>query len=46
MELAKEGKLTVHIDRTFPLDQAAQAQQLLAGCHTHGKIILEIRKES
>ncbi|MCX4859520.1 NADP-dependent oxidoreductase [Streptomyces canus] len=40
VELAEEGKLTVHVDRTFPLDQAAQAQRLLAGGHTRGKIIL------
>ncbi|WSQ14289.1 NADP-dependent oxidoreductase [Streptomyces sp. NBC_01231] len=45
VELAEEGKLTVHIDRAFPLDQAAQAQQLLAGGHAHGKIILENRME-
>ena len=45
MELAEEGKLTVHVDRTFPLDQAAQAQQLLALRPHPGKIILENRKE-
>jgi NADPH:quinone reductase-like Zn-dependent oxidoreductase len=46
VELAEEGKLTVHVDRTFPLDQAAQAQQLLAAGHTRGKIILENRTEA
>lgn len=46
VELAEEGKLTVHVDRTFPLDQAAQAQQLLAGGHARGKIILENRREA
>ena len=46
VELAEEGKLTVHIERTFPLDQAAQAQQLLAGGHTRGKIALENRREA
>lgn len=46
VELAEEGKLTVHIDRVFPLDQAAQAQQHLAGGHTRGKIVLENRKEA
>jgi NADPH:quinone reductase-like Zn-dependent oxidoreductase len=45
VELAEEGKLTVHVDRAFPLDQAAQAQQLLAGGHARGKIILENRTE-
>jgi NADPH:quinone reductase-like Zn-dependent oxidoreductase len=46
VELAEQGKLTVHVDRTFPLEQAAQAQQFLAGGHTHGKIILENRREA
>jgi NADPH:quinone reductase-like Zn-dependent oxidoreductase len=46
VELAEEGKLTVHVSRTFPLGQAAQAQQLLAGGHARGKIVLENRKES
>ncbi|GAA2916047.1 MULTISPECIES: NADP-dependent oxidoreductase [Streptomyces] len=45
VELAEEGKLTVHVDRIFPLDQAARAQQLLAGGHARGKIILENRME-
>ncbi|MET7647784.1 NADP-dependent oxidoreductase [Streptomyces sp. NPDC005426] len=45
VELAEEGKLTVHVGRTFPLDQAAQAQQLLADGHARGKIILENRRE-
>ncbi|MFC9679214.1 NADP-dependent oxidoreductase [Streptomyces sp. NPDC056948] len=46
VELAEEGKLTVHIDRAFPLDQAAQAQQLLAGGHVRGKVVLENRREA
>jgi NADPH:quinone reductase-like Zn-dependent oxidoreductase len=46
VELAEEGKLTVHVDRAFPLDQAAEAQRLLAGGHTRGKIILENRREA
>lgn len=46
VELAEEGKLTVHVDQAFPLDRAAQAQQLLAGGHAHGKIILENRMEA
>jgi NADPH:quinone reductase-like Zn-dependent oxidoreductase len=46
VELAEEGKLTVHVDRTFPLDEAAQAQQLLAGGHARGKIVLENRREA
>ncbi|MEV0218896.1 NADP-dependent oxidoreductase [Streptomyces sp. NPDC050704] len=46
VELAEQGKLTVHVGRTFPLDRAAQAQQLLAGGHARGKIVLENRTEA
>lgn len=45
VELAEEGKLTVHVGRTFPLEQAAQAQELLAGGHARGKVILVNRRE-
>ncbi|MCX4564439.1 NADP-dependent oxidoreductase [Streptomyces phaeochromogenes] len=45
VELAEEGKLTVHVGRTFPLEEAAQAQQLLASGHVRGKLVLENRKE-
>lgn len=34
VELAEEGKLTVHVERAFPLGEAAQAQQLLAAWAT------------
>ena len=34
------GKLRIKIDRTFPLDQAAQAQEALAGRQTSGKVLL------
>ncbi|TRO55566.1 NADP-dependent oxidoreductase [Streptomyces sp. IB201691-2A2] len=45
VELTEEGKLTVHVERTFPLDKAAQAQQLLADGHVRGKIVLEDSRE-
>ncbi|MER6274152.1 NADP-dependent oxidoreductase [Streptomyces sp900105755] len=45
VELAEEGKLTVHVDSAFPLGQAAEAQRVLAGGHVRGKIVLEIREE-
>jgi NADPH2:quinone reductase len=35
-----EGKLKVRVDRTYPLEQAAQAQQDLASRATAGKILL------
>lgn len=34
------GKLTVRIDRTFPLAQAADAHRYLEGRHTKGKVLL------
>jgi len=42
--LADEGKFRVHIDRTFPLAEAAQALELNRQGHTGGKIILEVSR--
>jgi NADPH:quinone reductase-like Zn-dependent oxidoreductase len=39
-ELADEGKLTVAIDETFPLAQAAEAHQRLEDGRARGKIVL------
>jgi hypothetical protein len=36
----------VHIDRRFPLDGAAEAQQLVADGHVRGKVVLETRSGS
>jgi NADPH:quinone reductase-like Zn-dependent oxidoreductase len=36
------GKLHVHIDGTFPLEQAAEAQAQIESRHTKGKIVLTI----
>jgi NADPH:quinone reductase-like Zn-dependent oxidoreductase len=41
-ELAEEGKFRVHIDRQFPLAEAADALRLNRQGHTGGKIILEV----
>jgi NADPH:quinone reductase-like Zn-dependent oxidoreductase len=38
--LATTGKLKVKVERTFPLAQAAQAQELGEQGHTEGKIVL------
>jgi NADPH:quinone reductase-like Zn-dependent oxidoreductase len=38
--LAAAGKLKVAVDKTFPLEQAAQAQVYGAEGHTQGKIVL------
>ena len=41
-KLADEGKFRIHIDRQFPLAEAAQALELNRQGHTGGKIILEV----
>jgi NADPH:quinone reductase-like Zn-dependent oxidoreductase len=40
--LAGEGKLHPVIDRTFPLEAAAAAQERLASGQQFGKIVLDI----
>jgi NADPH:quinone reductase-like Zn-dependent oxidoreductase len=42
--LADQGKLRVHIERRFPLAEAAQALELNRQGHTGGKIILEVSR--
>ena len=39
--LVDEGRLAVHVDRTYPLERAADAQRLEGG-HMRGKVALEI----
>jgi NADPH:quinone reductase len=34
------GKLNIHIDRTLPLEQAAEAQRALEARETSGKVLL------
>jgi NADPH:quinone reductase-like Zn-dependent oxidoreductase len=41
-ELADTGRLTVNVAATFPLAQAASAQELLAERRTRGKIVLTV----
>jgi NADPH:quinone reductase-like Zn-dependent oxidoreductase len=43
-KLADEGRFHIHIDRQFPLVDAAQALQLNHAGHTGGKIILEVSR--
>ncbi|MFC7306520.1 NADP-dependent oxidoreductase [Streptomyces monticola] len=40
--LADAGKLTVHVDRALPLDQAAEAWRLNQEGRTRGKIVLTV----
>jgi NADPH:quinone reductase-like Zn-dependent oxidoreductase len=39
-ELAEAGKLKIHIDRTYPLEQAVEAQNYSQAGHTEGKVVL------
>ncbi|HYL00708.1 MAG TPA: NADP-dependent oxidoreductase [Steroidobacteraceae bacterium] len=43
-ELADQGKLRVHIDREFPLSEAAEALELSRQGHTGGKLVLEVSR--
>jgi NADPH2:quinone reductase len=42
-ELIEDGDVRVHIDRAFPLAQAADAHELLEGGHVRGKLVLDCR---
>ena len=46
VELAEAGKLSVRVARSFPLDQAADAQRLLAEGHSGGKIVSRLPEPS
>ena len=40
--LVEEGRLAVHVERTFPLEAAPDAHRLLEAGHGRGKLVLEI----
>jgi NADPH:quinone reductase-like Zn-dependent oxidoreductase len=40
--LVDEGRMTVHVERTLPLEAAADAHRLLESGHMRGKVALEI----
>jgi NADPH:quinone reductase-like Zn-dependent oxidoreductase len=42
VELANAGRFTVNVDKVFPLEQAATAQELSRQGHARGKIVLKI----
>lgn len=44
--LAEEGVISVHVDRTFPLEQAADAYRLNEEGRTRGKIVVTVPWES
>ena len=41
-ELADAGRLRVEVQRTFPLDQAAEAHRLIEQGHVRGKVVLTV----
>jgi NADPH:quinone reductase-like Zn-dependent oxidoreductase len=45
-QLAEEGKLSIHVDATFPLEEAAAAQEENRDGGTEGKIILIVDPEN
>ncbi|WP_238455369.1 zinc-binding dehydrogenase [Micromonospora sp. ATA51] len=40
--LVDAGRLAVHVARTFPLAEAAEAQRLVEAGHVRGKVVLEV----
>ena len=42
-ELIEDGDVRVHIERVFPLSEAAEAQRLLETGHVRGKLVLDCR---
>ncbi|MEU4264878.1 NADP-dependent oxidoreductase [Streptomyces argenteolus] len=45
-ELAEQGTISVHVDRVFPLEQAADAYRLNEEGRTRGKIVVTVDWES
>ncbi|MFF3399754.1 NADP-dependent oxidoreductase [Streptomyces sp. NPDC002659] len=45
-ELAEQGVISVHVDRTFPLEQTAEAQAVNAEGRTRGKIVVTVDWET
>lgn len=45
-DLAREGKMTSVIDRSFPLSETSQAIEYLAGWHARGKVVVHVPPDS
>jgi len=43
--LAEQGTVSVHVDRVFPLEQAADAYRLNQEGRTRGKIVVTVDQE-
>ena len=41
-KMANQGQLHTHVAGTFPLEQAAQAHEILEGQHVKGKLVLTL----
>ena len=44
--LVHEGKLKVHVDKTYPLADAGAAQEFNHEGHTEGKIIIAVSSQA
>ncbi len=44
-KLVDEDAIKVHVERTFPLEQAGDALEYQKGGHPRGKVVLKIREE-
>jgi NADPH:quinone reductase-like Zn-dependent oxidoreductase len=45
-DLARDGKMTSVIDRSFPLSETAKAIEYLAGWHARGKVVVHVPPDS
>jgi NADPH:quinone reductase-like Zn-dependent oxidoreductase len=45
-ELAGQGKIAVHVERTFPLENAGDALQFVHQGHTEGKVVLAVAPQA
>jgi NADPH:quinone reductase-like Zn-dependent oxidoreductase len=45
-QLAQDGNLRVHVDRTYPLARAAEALRYNHQGHTEGKVILAVTRQA
>jgi NADPH:quinone reductase-like Zn-dependent oxidoreductase len=44
--LADEGRLSVHVEKTFPLEQAAAAEEFNRAGHAEGKVVLVVSPQA
>jgi len=45
-KLAGDGKLSVHVDQSYPLERAVEALQYMHEGHTEGKVILAVTNDA